>query len=81
MTIIVEGISDKALKRLMRNSIANKVDWAGIRLDGETDVCFGEGRYVIYTGKLFDGREYIEIKSHDKAFVLMCKEYNRVIVE
>lgn len=81
MVVVIEAISDRALARMMKNPLGTKLAWVGIRGDGETDVCLQEDRYAIYTGRLFDGREYVEIKHQEHAYVVMTGEFNRVIVE
>ena len=81
MVVVIEGISEKGLARLLKNPLARNIMWVGVRGDGETDVCFQEDRWAVYTGRLFDGRDYVEIKHQEHAFVIMTGEFNRVIVE
>lgn len=81
MIVIVENISDRAMNRLMKNPLGDKVVWIGIREKGEVDVCLDDDRYSIFTGRLFDKREYVEIKHEEHAFVVMTGEFDRVIVE
>lgn len=81
MELLVENISEKAIRRLSKNALASKVSWIGIREKGETDVSFEDDRYAIYTGRLVDGRDYVEIRHQEMAFVIMSGDFNRVIVE
>lgn len=81
MVVVIEGISDRALRRLLKNPLAQKIMYVGITNKGETDVCMQDDRYALYTGSLFDKRDYVELKYQEHAYVIMTGEFNRVIVE
>ena len=80
MTIIIENIGNKALNRLSKNKVGDKVSFAGIREKGIIDVGFEDDNYKIESGRMFDDREYIII-SHKKArFAIFTGDFDRVIV-
>lgn len=85
MIIIIEGISTKALNRLTKNPLGDEIAWIEVEGKGEDikniNVCLSDERYTLFTGTLFDKRDYVEIRHYDHAYVLMTGEFNRVIVE
>lgn len=81
MVVVIESIEDRALRRLMRNPLAKMIAYVGVKGDGEVDVCMQDDRYAVYTGCLFDKRDYVELKHQEHAYVIMTGEFKRVIVE
>lgn len=81
MIVVIEAIENRALRRLLKNPLAQKMAVVGVNQYGECDVYMQDERYAIYTGSLFDKRDYVEIKHQEHAFVIMTGEFKRVIVE
>ena len=80
MVVMVTNASRKMIGRLMESDMGDKIAWIAETSDGNI-MCMDESIYTLESGRLYTGREFVNIRSEGKVFPIYNGEYDMIIME